>query len=72
MPYDKHNMCIRIEKDIRHKLLIIYTVKKKFFDKETTISGIVNDALREYFENHDEKIKDMMKKYNDNGGCFDL
>ena len=63
---------ISMDKQIRHKLLIIYTVKKRFFDNDTTISGIVDGALSEYFENHKDEINEMMDKYHEQGGCFEL
>ena len=69
---DKKTCCISMDKNIRHKLLIIYTVKKRFFDADTTISGIVNQALSEYFDNHHDEIEKMMKEYQEQGGCFRL
>jgi len=61
-----------MDKEVRHKLLIIHTVRKRFFEKETTISGIVNQALTEYFENHKDEINKMMDEYQKQGGCFKL
>lgn len=68
----KKTCCLSLDKDVRHKLLIIYTIKKRFFDKDTTISGIVDQALIEYFDNHKEEIDKMMDDYHALGGCFEL
>ena len=68
----KHNMCIPIEKEVRHKLLILHMVKKRCFKENITISEIVNDALMEYFENHSDEISELMDKYHERGGCADL
>lgn len=72
MNLDKKTCCISMDRDIRHKLLVIYTVKKRFFDEETTISGIVNQALSEYFRNHNDEIDKMMNEYKEQGGCLKL
>lgn len=72
MNLDKKTCCISMDRDIRHKLLVIYTVKKRFFDEETTISGIVNQALSEYFRNHNDEIDKMMNEYKEHGGCLKL
>lgn len=63
---------VYLEKEINHKFLVIYTVKKKFFDKNTTESGIIKQAIIEYFENHKDEINKMMEEYHEKGGCMEL
>jgi len=61
-----------IEKDLKHKLLILSAVKKKMKRNPYAMTDIVEDALYEYFENHDDEIKKLMDEYHDQGGCFEL
>ena len=73
MSNEKRQLCIVIDKQLSSKLHMYYTIKRIFFDeKNTTISGIVETALTEYFQNHAEETNKMMKEYHDKGGCADL
>ena len=59
-----------LDKQLVHKLQVIYTVDKYFFGNKTTLSGIIDKALTEYFDNHAEEIQKMMDEYHEKGGCF--
>jgi len=62
-----------IDADIYHKMHTIHMVRNIFFDdKKFTLSGLVETALKEYFENHKKEIDELMKTYHDKGGCADL
>lgn len=65
-------VCFSLDRKIIHKLQVIYTVDKRFFGNNTTLSGIVEKALTEYFDNHAEEINKMMNEYHEKGGCFEL
>ena len=72
-PQKKKTICFSIDRDIVKKLKTIHMVDRIFFDhKETTLSGIVEKALTEYFENHKEEINKMMDDYHEQGGCANL
>lgn len=65
--------CVSLSKETYHKIHVLHSVKKWFFnEKDGTLSGIVEQAIKEYFENHKEEIDDVMRKYHEHGGCFDL
>lgn len=61
-----------LDYDTYHKLNIIATVKKNFFDDTASMSKIVNAAIQEYFDNHAEEIQKMMDEYHEKGGLFYL
>lgn len=61
-----------LDYDLYHKLNIIATVKKNFFDDTASMSKIVNAAIQEYFDNHAEEIQKMMDEYHEKGGLFYL
>lgn len=63
---------LTLDAKILHKLRTIYTVDKYFFGNKTTMSSIVDKTLTEYFETHEDEIKQMMDKYHEEGGCFML
>ena len=68
----RKQMGFRIDVDLSRKLYIIHTIRKHVFGEDVQISGIINKALEEYFANHKEEIDEMMKKYHDAGGLFQL
>ena len=62
-----------IRKDLYHKLVIVSMVMKMFYgDKRMSKSTLINIAIDEYFKNHDAEIKELMRKYHDDGGCADI
>ena len=63
---------VYLDNDLNHKFLVIFNVKKRFFDKKTTESGIIKQAIAEYIENHKEEINKMMEEYHKHGGCMEL
>ena len=66
-------MCVSIDTENYHKLHVLNSVRKFFFDeKDVSISSITDQALREYFESHKEEIDNLMKRYQENGGCEHL
>lgn len=66
------SVAICMNRKLRVKLMNLYTVKKRFNHENVTISGIVDDALAEYFINHKSEIDELMKRYHDQGGCIEL
>ena len=65
--------CVSIDEDMYHKIHVIHTIRKHFFDDNTsTISSIFEQALKEYFVNHDDEITELMKKYHEEGGYFEI
>lgn len=63
---------VHLDKETNHKFLTVFNVKKRFFDKNTTESGIIRQAIVEYLENHNEEINKMMEEYHAQGGCMKL
>lgn len=63
---------VYLDKEINHKFLVFYNVKKRFFDKKITESAIIKQAIEEYIENHKDEIEKMMDKYHEQGGCMEL
>lgn len=61
-----------LDYDLYHKLNIIATVKRFYFDKTASMSKIANTAIQEYFDNHADEIQKMMDEYHDKGGLFYL
>lgn len=50
-----------IDYDIYGKLLVIAAMKSNFGTK-TSVSGLINYAIREFLENNDEFANDMYKR----------
>jgi hypothetical protein len=62
-----------IDMEIYRKVRMMHFVENVFFDnKNVTISSIIQEALKEYFENHDDEYKKMIDKYYENGGWLEL
>ena len=73
MTIRRQPVSLTLDGKILHKLRIIYTVDRFFFrHNKVTMSGIVDKALEEYFENHKDELDAMMKEYHEKGGCFEL
>lgn len=69
----KRVMSVWFDKKLYKKIHTIHMVNNMFYgNKEFTMSYIVENAIREYFENHSEEIRKLMNKYHDDGGCADL
>ena len=61
---DKDRQIIFLDRDLSWKLNAIYLVKKTFYrDKQFSKSGLVSDALKEYFANHCDEVEDILDKY---------
>lgn len=64
---------LMIEQDLHAKLSMVSSIRKWFFgEKDMSLSGIVNIALREYFDNHAEEIDKIISNYHAKGGCGDI
>lgn len=73
MKKEKKMMGVVISKEVYRKIHVINMVKKYFLsDKDYTISSMVEDAIKEYFVNHNNDIQKMMDEYHEKGGCGDL
>lgn len=69
----KKTMCVSIDENIYHKIHVINTVKRFFFDdKDATISLMTEQAFIEYFKNHERELNELMDEYREEGGCFKL
>lgn len=56
-----------------HRIVVISMVRKMFFgENDATISAIVNQAIEEYLQNHEEEIQKLMDRYHNEGGCANL
>ena len=64
---------LMLNKHTYHRIVVISMVRKMFFgEKNASISSIVNQAIEEYLNNHDEEIQKLMDRYHDEGGCANL
>ena len=64
---------IMIERETYRMLCKLSMIRKGFFcDPTASISDIINDALTEYFENHNEEITKLLAEYHKQGGCAEL
>lgn len=71
--YNKCTVCFSIDRDNKHKLIVLNTVKRRYKkDRESSMSEIVDTAIEEYFENHKEEIDALMEEYHEHGGGIDL
>lgn len=69
----KRAMCVLFDKKLYKKIHTIHMVKNLFYgNKECTLSGIIESAVKEYLNNHNEEIQNMMDQYHKDGGCADL
>ena len=64
---------LTLNKNTYHRIVVISMVRKMFFgEKNASISSIVNQAIEEYLNNHDEEIQKLMDRYHEEGGCANL
>lgn len=69
----KRTTTLTLFKHTYHRIVVISMVRRMFFgENDATISSIVNQAIEEYLQNHDEEIQELMNRYHDEGGCADL
>ena len=69
----KRVMSVWFDKRLYKKIHTIYMIKNMFYgNKNFTMSHIVESAIKEYFDNHNEEIQELMKRYHDDGGCAEL
>jgi len=62
-----------VDCETNRKIRMMYFVQNVFFDnKEVTISSIVQKALQEYFEKHDDEYQKTLDDYHKNGGWLEL
>lgn len=64
---------LNLDRRAYHQIVVISMVRKMFFgEKSASISSIVNKAIEEYLQNHDEEIQKLMDRYHKEGGCAEL
>ena len=64
---------IMFDSEVHTKLSKLSAIRKNFFgEKNMSMSGIVNTAMKEYFENHSDEIDALMDRYHSEGGCANL
>ena len=69
----KKQVGVTLDPQIMHTLEILYVVRRYFFEeKGITRSGIIETAIKEYFDNHREEINTLMDEYHERGGAFKL
>ena len=69
----KKMVSLMLNKHTYHRVVVISMVRKMFFgENSATISSIVNQAIEEYLQNHEDEIRELMDRYHNEGGCADL
>ena len=69
----KKMVSLILNKHTYHRVVVISMVRKMFFgENSATISSIVNQAIEEYLQNHEDEIRELMDRYHNEGGCADL
>lgn len=69
----KRVLSVWFDKRLYKKLHTIHMVNNMFYgNKDFTMSYLVENAIKEYFDNHDEELNALMDKYHNDGGCAEL
>lgn len=69
----KKTTSLMLDKHTYHRIVVISMVRKMFFgEKDASISSIVNQAIAEYLNNHEDEIQKLMDRYHEEGGCANL
>ena len=69
----KRVLSVWFDKKLYRKIHTIHMIKNSFFgDKKFTMSLFIETAVREYLNNHDKEIKELIDRYHNEGGCAEI